>query len=180
MILEETLRIYLNSLGKSITGEYIFRLVWSDNVTENRLGTYNDFDENGQFIRTVREVRRVPKYNYIKARWIFEKWAPGSLTRNPETPDADNGDYIPVYVFESAEGKYLPPTRKVLEFIIAYLEGRIKKDAVPSQEYLEEREIQETIDSFDDHPGYIKTSGDARNSTAYTKELSKVADFKGD
>jgi hypothetical protein len=172
--MEELLNTYLKSQGKSITGQYFYRLVWSDKVLENRKGTFNDFTESGLFIRTVVETRLLPKYNYIRERWILEKWAPGSLTRNEETPDASGGDYIPVYVFEDSEGNYLPPTRKVLEFILAFLNGRVKKDSIPDEKYLEEKETQQIYESLDDHPSYFKTSGETRNAVAYTKELKDV------
>jgi hypothetical protein len=172
--MEELLNTYLRSLGKSLTGQYIYRLVWSDKILENRYGTYNDFTESGLFIRSVTETRLVPKYNYIKDRWILEKWADGSLTRNKETPDASNGDYIPVYVFEDGKGNYLHPTRKVLEFLINSLNGRVRKDLEPDEKYIEEKETQSIYESLDDHPSWFKTSGESRNAVAYTKELKDV------
>jgi hypothetical protein len=171
--MQELLNTYLHSKGKSITGEYIYRLIWSDSILEHRKGTFNEFTESGLFIRTFTGVKLLPKYNYIKDRWILEKWAPGSITRNNETPDAYNGDYLPVYVFEDGDGNYLPPTRKVLEFILSALDGRIKRDIVPDEKYLEEKEVEDMVESFDDHPGYFKTSGDARNAVAFSKQYAE-------
>lgn len=163
---------YLNAkLGGeyvTIDGHRIFRLVWSEDTFENRYGTFREFTEGGIFVREVTEVRRVRKYSYIHHRWIFEMWAPGNLTRNPETPDAENGDYVPVYVFEDRGGSYLPPNEKVVRFLIAALQGKVKKDEIPSREYLEEREIQKQMEVMEDHPAWFQTrAGESRNAIWY-------------
>lgn len=158
----------------TIDGHKIFRLVWSESIFENRYGTFREFSESGLFIREVTEVKKVRKYNYIHNRWIFEAWAPGNITANPETPDAINGDYVPVYVFEDGGGNYLPPNEKVVRFLIANFYGRVKKDEVPSEEYLEQREIGRTIESMDDHPSWFQTRpGAARNAIWYSGGIPK-------
>lgn len=149
----------------------LYRLIWSDKLFENRFGTYRDFTEGGLFIREVTETRKVKKYSYIRERWIFEKWAPGNLTANRETPDAINGDFIPVYVFEDKNGNFLPPNRKVIQFLINYMNGQVKRDDIPSQEYLEAKEIQQEVDSMDTHPLFQTRPGDARDSIGYNKNL---------
>lgn len=152
----------------SIDGRRLFRIIWSESAFENRHGTFREFTESGLFIREVTETRRVRKYNYIHNRWIFEAWAPGNLTANRELPDATNGDYVPVYVFENKRGEYLPPNEKVVRFLIAAVYGKVKRDEVPSQAYLEEREIQQQVESMDDHPSWFQTRpGEARNAIWY-------------
>lgn len=157
---------------KTIDNKPIFRIVWSESIFENRFGTFNDFTNSGLFIRQVTETRRTKKYNYIKERWILEKWAPGNLTANRETPDAINGDYIPVYVFENGKGEYLPVTEKATLFIVNFTLGKIKQDEIPSEEYLEEKEIQAQVEAMDDHPSYFQTRpGSGRNGIGYTGGL---------
>jgi hypothetical protein len=95
------------------------------------------------------------------------------LTNNKETPDAMNGDYIPVYVFEDKNGKYLPPTEKALSFILSYMKGQVKQDERPSEEYLEQKEIQYELEQLNNVPNF-STSGSSRNSIAYTKGLKNV------
>ena len=164
----EQLNARIGAEYRSIDGRALFRLTWSENAFENRHGTFREFTEQGIFLREVTEVRRVRKYSYIHSRWIFEAWAPGNLVANPETPDAINGDYVPVYVFEDKSGSYLPPNEKVVRFIIAAMHGKVRKDQIPSQEYLEEREIQQTVDSMDDHPAWFQTRpGESRNAIWY-------------
>ena len=164
----EALNNRIGSEYRSIEGHVLFRIIWSESAFENRYGTFREFTEGGLFIREVTEVRRTRKYNYIHYRWIFEAWAPGNLTANRETPDAAGGDYVPVYVFENKSGEYLPPTEKVVRFLIAAVYGKVKRDEVPSQAYLEEREIQSATEAMDDHPAWFQTRpGEARNSIWY-------------
>lgn len=148
-----------------------FRIVWSDKIYENRYGTFNDFTESGLFIRTVTEVRRVRKYAYIFERWIMEMWAGAELMSNKETPDVINGDYVCIYVFEDSKGNPLPVTEKVIKFLINFFFGKIEQDYVPSQEYLDAKDIERQVDSMDTHPIFQTRSGDARNAVAYDRNL---------
>ncbi len=173
----EYLNNWLEEQGTSLAGQPIYRLVWSEKTFENRHGLFRDFTESGLFIREVIETRRVKKYNYIKERFILEKWASGSLTANPETPDALNGDYLPIYVFEDKKGTYLPPTRKVLEFILNFMKGNVSQDEEIDPRIIEEKETSYIMESFEDHP-YFRTSGVTRNAVAYTRGLRGVKDFK--
>ena len=158
----------------SIDGRALFRLIWSENAFENRRGTFREFSDSGLFIREVTEVRRVRKYNYIHNRWIFEAWAPGNLTANVETPDTVNGDSVPVYVFEDRHGGYLPPNEKVVRFLIAAVYGKVRRDEIPSQEYLEEKEIQRVEDSLDDHPAWFQTRPGATRNAIWLPEYRRA------
>jgi hypothetical protein len=162
------------SFGKTVTGKTKFRLVWSEDILENRKGEFNEF--YGQiYLRTIRGVRELKKYNYIHNRYILEGWKDDDLSFNGEVPDAKGGDYIPIWVFEDKNGNPLPVTHKILTFLIAAIQGRVRKDDEISEKEADEKEIQAQIDSFDDHPGWLKTSGPARNSVAYDKELKNVS-----
>jgi|ERR1044071_3948159 hypothetical protein len=176
-MLIDDLNKYLATQGNSITGQVMYRLVWSENVLENRHGLFRDFTRSGLFIREVIETRKVKKYNYIKERFILEKWAPGNLTANNELPDSINGDYLPIYVFEDKSGNYLPPTRKVLDFILNYMRGNVDKDTEIDPRVLEEKEMKYVMETFDDAPDF-RTSGAIRNAIAYTRGLKGVKDFK--
>jgi hypothetical protein len=155
-------------------GPPLYRIVWSDTIMEHRHGTFRDYCGK-IFLREVTETRLTRKYGYIHERWILEKWAPGELTRNRETPGTEKGDYIPMYVFEDSKGNYLPPTMKSVEFMVAFSEGKIKKDAIPSQEYLDEKEIQQQVESMDTHPIFQTAPGPERDSIGYNKGLKNVS-----
>ena len=163
----ESLNLWLAEQGRSLEGKVLYRLVWSEKIYENRFGTFCDYTSDGLFIREVKETRLTRKYNYIKDRYILEKFAPGNLTASVETPDAINGDYIPVYVFEDKNGKYLPPTQKVLRFILGHMRGSIPRDEEPPEELMEDP------CQFDTHPDF-RTSGPTRNAIAYTKGLKNA------
>jgi hypothetical protein len=156
--------------GKSITGKTSFRLVWSNDITEKRRGQFNEF-YGKIFLRTVTGIRELPKYNYIHNRYILEIWVGQDLSSNGEVPDAIHGDYAPVWVFENSEGNPLPVTRKVLAFLIAAVQKKVKQDTQIDEKTAQDLEIDKMVESFDDHPGWLKTSGAARNSVAYDKGL---------
>lgn len=160
------------SYGRTVTGKSKFRIIWSNDITEFRKGQFNEF-YGKIFLRTIIGVRELPKYNYIHDRYILEAWIDNDLSFNGEVPNAINGDYAPVYVFEDSKGRPLPVTKKVLTFIIASVQGSVKKDNEISEKEVKEKEIQAQFESMDDHPGWLKTSGPTRNSIAYDKGLKE-------
>lgn len=162
--------------GLSITGKTKFRIIWSEDIFENRKGEFNEF-YGKIFLRTVRGVREMKKYGYIHNRFILEGWVDANMSNGGEVPDAANGDYTAIYVFEDGNGKPLPVTKKVLEFLIASVQGRVKKDEIETFEQKEEKEIERQVDTMMDHPD-IRTTGPTRNSVAYDKGLKEREDFK--
>jgi len=96
--------------GRNYREEALFRVVWSDDQTESRLGTFEDFYHGVVYLRTVTEVREVLKYSYLPARWILERWIPGEFLKDThnEVPSTYNGSYEPLYVFQDAQGNALP------------------------------------------------------------------------
>ena len=108
---------YLESnYGRYLNGSPIFRLVWSDDMFENRWGQYEIYS-GPIYLRSEEGVRLVPKYNYIKERWILEKFCPPPNSITKELPDSIHGTYEPLYVFE-ARGKALTPILPVCQIII--------------------------------------------------------------
>lgn len=102
----------------TITGQAMWRVVWSEDQFEYRRGVYDDYTPGGIYLRTVNEVRYVPKYR----QWIKEKFV---LERLVLIPDCNAGDlpatklsYEPIFPFESSTGHYLPPRLDAAKFII--------------------------------------------------------------
>lgn len=102
----------------TITGDAIWRIVWSEDQFEHRFGTYDDVTESGIYLRTVTEVRYVPKYR----QWIKERYV---LERLVVIPEINSGDlpatkvsYEPMYSFQTDAGVYLPPSIIACKFII--------------------------------------------------------------
>ena len=103
--------------GRALSGNPTFRVSWSDKETEIRKGTFNEF-YGSIFIRTYVGVRRVPKYSYIKSRWILERWIPGESFHSDVLLENKVGSYEPLYVFTDADDGYLPLNYEVLQFVI--------------------------------------------------------------
>jgi hypothetical protein len=136
---------------------------------EFRKGIFRDF-VGSIFIRETNEVRLTRKYNYIHDKWIFEAFSRNAYS--PEVPGTEGGDYIPIYVFQNSMRAPLPITKKVLEFLVGTVNGRVERDKIPSQEYLDDVEVGKMEESMDDHPSDFSTRpGPQRNAVAYTKEL---------
>jgi hypothetical protein len=102
--------------GKDISSELpIWRVVFSDEQLETRLGTFNHF-VNGMFMRTTKEVAEVPKYPFIRHRYVLERLMYHS---NPEL--MVNPSYEPIYVFQDKLGNELEVELWVCQARIAML-----------------------------------------------------------
>lgn len=100
------------------TNQAIWRIVWSEDQFEKRLGTYNDFTPSGIYIRTVTEVREVPKYR----QWVPEKYV---LERLVVIPDVNIKElptqklsYEPLWVFQTTSGKAIAPRWEAAKLIV--------------------------------------------------------------
>lgn len=125
-----------------VTGRPFFRIVFSEEQFEKRLGTYTDYSKEGIYLRTVREVREVPKYR----QWIPNKYVLEGLTLvpsiNQEELPTDALSYEPIWVFEDKQGNPLPPRFEAAEFLLTRLRMQIgkspyakyKEDIVPDDE----------------------------------------------
>lgn len=122
----------------SFTGASIWRVVWSDDQLEKRLGTFEDRTESGTFIRRVTEVREVPKYKqWIQQRYILER-----LVAVPDYQVEELAgkkiSYEPIFTF--GINGYLPPKIEVAEIVIdsIYLAQYGPKGSALKQKWLSE------------------------------------------
>lgn len=104
----------------SSTGKAIWRVSWSEDQFEDRQGTYNDYSADGQiWLRTVTEVRRVPKYRqWLKELYVLEKLVAVPTINLNDLPDTKIS-YEPMFPFWDKNGNYLPPKWEVCEFVIS-------------------------------------------------------------
>lgn len=129
MYLHETLESINESLkkyyGLDISGRQCFRVVYSEEQFEKRLGIYTDYTENGDLIRTVREVREVPKYR----QWIQKKYVLEGLTIVPvedlEELLYQKISYEPIWVFEDKTGNPLPPLFKACQVVLETIRSQM-------------------------------------------------------
>jgi hypothetical protein len=99
--------------GSDLQGNAFYRLVWSTGEVEKRLGTFQDY--YGQiYLRTVTEVRQVPKYPNNLNRFVLEILLKGA---GPEEVK-DYNYYEPLYVFERDDGTPLEPIWRAIEFLV--------------------------------------------------------------
>jgi len=107
----------------------MFRVVFSDNQLEKRLGTYEDYTKAGIYIRTVTEVREVPKYQWIVGRWVLERLVVIPEVNMPELP-MTKLSYEPLWVFENQSGDYLPPRIDAAKIIIDTMYAALGKSSM--------------------------------------------------
>jgi hypothetical protein len=95
-----------------------WRVVFSEEQLEKRWGTFRDFDDNGNFIREVTEIREVPKYRqWIQGKWVLERLTTVPLPNVVELL-GEQFSYEPVWVFEDNKGNALPPIFRACKFVI--------------------------------------------------------------
>ena len=119
-MLEQRINKYLKQFGLTENGKPRYRLVWSDDQLEHRRGEFNEFYGH-VLLRTTIGVREVPKYPFVQHRWVLECWVPPHASFNSELPNACNGTYEPLYVFEDSEGLKLPLCLSAVELIMGVM-----------------------------------------------------------
>ncbi len=118
----------------TVTGDAMWRVVWSEDQYEKRLV---DTTPEGLFLLTP-VVREVSKYK----QWVHEKWV---LERLVLVPDVNKNElpsqkvsYEPIWVFEDKEGDSLPPTVWACKFIIDTVYAAMGKRGL--RKYVDEEE----------------------------------------
>jgi|SRR5215831_21085962 len=97
----------------------IWRVVWSDDQFEKRLGDFEDITPAGVYLRTVREVRLVPKYRqWIQHKYILERYILVP-EQNQEELAGLTKSYEVIWVFEDKAGNPLPPKLEACKFIVS-------------------------------------------------------------
>jgi len=109
-----------NVYGSNLHGQQIFRLVFSDEALEKRIGEFNEF-YGKIFLRTFRGLREVKKYPHIHYSWVLERWFPAMQAYTPEIPGTSQGSYEPIFTFQDDAGNPLEPTEQACRQIIAAL-----------------------------------------------------------
>lgn len=90
-----------------------YRIVNSRGLTEHRFGTFRDYDDNGNFIREIAEVREVLKYPYYEDAWVLEALQP-NLANSELIVKAS---YEPLWVFGAA-GSSPHPIWRAVELLV--------------------------------------------------------------
>jgi hypothetical protein len=135
--------------GTTLGGLPHFRIVWSNDLYETRIGSFNEF--YGQiFLRTFVGAKKVRKYNYIHERWILEMWKAEQTLPSNELPNPDGFECI--YLFEDKNGNPLPAIWKAVE-LICFVKLNPQMDSVQIAEAIEAAQMkieQDDINYFED------------------------------
>jgi hypothetical protein len=113
------------------TNQPIWRVVWSEDQFEHRLGTYDDFVPNTEiYLRTVTEVRYVPKYSqWLPNVYVLERLVVVPDNNIPELPTTKLS-YEPIYAFRTTSGIPLPPKFAAAKFAIDLIYAAQGKSSV--------------------------------------------------
>jgi hypothetical protein len=97
----------------TITGQSIWRVSWANDQYEKRL---TDITIEGKELMQP-EVQLLPKYSYIRDRWILERLVLIPVVNMSELP-TQKMSYECMWNFEDKYGNYLPPTVEGCKFVI--------------------------------------------------------------
>jgi hypothetical protein len=153
-------------VGSHLDSRPKMRLVWSTNVTEIRIGQFNDY-YGKIFIKTFHGAREVLKYPYDQNRYVLEYL---ELVHNPELPHSENGSYEPLHVFKDKNGNFLRPNLKVIEIICNALENK------PVRQTPSDFKAQEAKEEDDEVKHFEEVLADADRSDRFAWEDSVFLD----
>lgn len=103
-----------------------YRLVWSEDQYENRLGEYPRLDNSGNYLGMVTGFQFVAKYK----QWMPRQWVLEMLIPVPEHNNELTGKltYEPLHGFINAyNGKHIDPTYRAIQFMIKNLQAQAAK-----------------------------------------------------
>jgi len=137
LILIESINKSLSERFRVIDGRPIYRIVWSADQLETRIGKmrehYGDI-----FLREYWSTDKRPKYWYFKNPcWLLEKlvFIKGVAALKEivaELPECANGSYEPIFPFVDKNFKALPVSLPVVEIVVWKLQNPTKP-LTPSQ-----------------------------------------------
>lgn len=154
----------INSINETILNRYgfdymrrpIFRVVWSNNQFETRKGEHEVY--YGQiYLRTDYGIYTVPKYQFLKDRWVLERLFPN----NPDvTGIQSDHTYEPIWVFEDKDGNPQKVNERAVNFLCwhALNPRKITKSDLKERERKEfEDEVQYMYEYLDNESPYLAT-----------------------
>jgi len=97
----------------TVTGQPMFRIVWSNDQLEKRKVEFTD--EGLQLLHP--EVREVKKYSYIKDRYVLERLVIVPEVNAEDLPTSKLS-YEPLWVYQTSYGEALPPVWEPTKFVI--------------------------------------------------------------
>lgn len=141
----------LHSQFRVLDGRPIYRVVFSADLVEVRVGTFTDWYGHILIRQEHKACRRIKKYWYYdKPCWVLEKLvfirgnqALKEITE--ELVEAKNGSYEPLYAFVDGEGNPLPFNERVVWKVLDMLHNprqRTPSDVQADEFLAEEEEVK--------------------------------------
>lgn len=122
----------------TVTGQPMFRIVFSDDQTEMRL-----VDTLDSGIRLLyAQVMEVKKYSYLKGIWVLERLVVIPDINQRELP-ASKLSYEPLWAYRDAANNPLPPIWEATKYIVDALYAALGKKSL--RNYVEEEDAEERI-----------------------------------
>jgi len=150
--------------GVTLGGENRYRLVWANDLTEHRDKKYDDI-----MARAETNAVLVPKYSYLKERWVLEFRAEVPVYQG-EIKDWDG--YECFYAFQWPDGSYQEPSWFHCDFL-CYMKENIDPLTPDEARKMDEEDKKESIASY---RAELENEGKLRleDSVGYTgKEFSE-------
>jgi hypothetical protein len=134
----------IDKYGFAVDGNHPkFRMVWSTDQKEQRLGTFKEHTKGGIFLREVTGVQEVPRYPFDKDRWVLEHLC----YLNPNGVVAkelvnNKFSYEPLRILKDKDGNFLPLNLNAIEIFIHFFinRGNKKKGASELLDWYEKKE----------------------------------------
>lgn len=119
--------------GRDANGNPNWRIVWSNDQLEKRKGTFTDFDPNQNFVRTVTEVRELPKYPFNQNCYVLESRA---FYDGGGEIEGHNG-YEMLYPFQDKNDKRVDPDLEAIQFMFEKLLFHVRKPVTTEEKAIE-------------------------------------------
>jgi len=118
------------------TGRPIWRISWSNDQYEKR---WTDYDDKGKALEFP-EVRELPKYQWIRNRWILERLVSALDQKDLVTKLS----YEVAWVYKDRFGEYIVPVFEAAKFVVDIIYAKEGKKPFPK--YID-RESKEPIEA---------------------------------
>lgn len=129
--------------GRTLTDRAHYRIVWSTDQTELRVGSWEEWYGN-IYLRTYVGAKRVPKYPRYPDQYVLERLVYGNF---PELPEMAQGSYEPLWFFRDTKDVPYYPFWQAVEFV---MHSHLNPNRMTLSDYKEmvEREEQEEVATF--------------------------------
>lgn len=113
-----------DAYGSTLDNLCKFRVVNTHNLTEKRWGKFTEHTEGGIFLREVEGIQEVPKYPFIRDRWILEHLVTYSHSSIIAKECDVRFGYECLYVFQDKDGNQLPLNKNAADVVIYFFLNR--------------------------------------------------------